>query len=312
MRWWALAPLVVACACHSRPAPERAPEARGSNAAPASSVAAEPVSLPVAGRPSAVAARPDAAVLRVSAGDLVVERPGSATPLFSYAAWARATFERDLAELAEGDAGVPLTIREIDVTPVSWVGSLLAVKERTFTTQPDHEAHPAGGSRLLTLEVSDKGPSHARLLTLRDLFDEATLFRELRRDPRVKRALRGAGKPEDLDELVRVLGDAEPEYPTGCYGFPPDLLGRFAFDHLVGPHLAVHLGLSGTGACRDAFEELELFLTPPASLKASLVAARDGHTGFFAIDKPAGLTDVHLRMTSSERTPVPRPPSSDR
>jgi hypothetical protein len=244
----------------------------------------------------------------------VVERPGSAAPLFSYAAWARAAFERDLAELAEDDAGVPLTIREVDVTPVSWVGSLLALRERVFTTQPDHEAHPAGGARLLTLRVDESpgGSAGARLVGLTELFKEATLLRELRREPRIKRALRDTEKPETLADLIQILSEAEPSHGPDCYSFPKDLLQRFSFDHLVGEHVAIRLGLPGTGLCRDALTELELFLTPPPSLKPSLLAARDGHTGFFAIDKPAGLTDVHLRMTSFERTPVPRPASSAR
>jgi hypothetical protein len=253
-------------------------------------------------------------MLRVSEGDLVVERPGSATPLFSYAAWARAAFERDLAELAEGDAGVPLTIREIDVTPVSWVGSLLALRERVFTSQPDHEAHPAGGARLLTLRVDEsaRGSAGVRIVSVTELFKEATLLRELRREPRMKRALRKAEKPETLADLIRILGELEPSVGPDCYSFPSDLLQRFSIDHLVGEHVAVRFGLPGTGLCRDALTELEVFLTPPASLKADLVSARDGHTGFFAIDKPAGLTDVHLRMTSKERTPVPRATSSAR
>jgi hypothetical protein len=253
--------------------------------------------------------RPDAAVLRVTLRDLRVERPGAAAPLFSYAAWARAAFERDLAALGEGDAGVPLTIREVDVTPVSWVGSLLALKERTFTTQPDHEAHPAGETRLLTLEVDENGrePARAKLLSLTDLFDEPALLRQLRKEPRIKRALRRVEKPTSLGDLVRVLGETEPALGQECYSFPDDLLRRFSFDHFVGEHLAVHIGLNGTGICREELTELEVFLTPPASLLGALHEARDGRAGFFAIDKPAGLTDVHLRMTSAERTPVPRP-----
>ena len=148
-----------------------------------------------------------------------------------------------------------------------------------------------------------------KVVSVTELFKEATLLRELRREPRIKRALRDAEKPETLADLIRVLGELEPSVGPDCYSFPRDLLQRFSIDHLVGEHVAVRFGLPGTGLCRDALTELEVFLTPPASLKAELVAARDGHTGFLAIDKPADLTDVHLRMTSNERTPVPRPPA---
>jgi hypothetical protein len=264
----------------------------------------------------------------VTLSDLRVERPGAAAPIFSYAAWALAAFERDLAALGEReDAGVPLTIRELDVTPVSWVGSLLALKERTFTTQPGHEPrHPQGQTRLFTLQIDEGGadPARAKILSLTDLFDEAALLRQLRKEPTIKRALRRAEKPTNLADLVRVLSENEPDPYPDCHAFPEDLLQRFIFDHLVGEHLAVHIGLSGKGMCeileelrgfhsRPEFKrfppltELEVFLKPPASLLAALHEARDGRAGFFAIDKPAGLTDIHLRMTSAERTPVARP-----
>jgi hypothetical protein len=308
MRRWAFVPLVLACACQGRPAPVGAHATGGASAAQTAKVSSRARTLPAAS--GAAVPRADAAVLRVTLSDLRVERPGADKPVFSYAAWALAAFERDLAALGEGqDAGVPLTIRELDVTPVSWVGSLLALKERTFTTQPGHEAHPAGETRLFTLQVDESGadPARAKLLSLTDLFDEAALLRQLRKEPRIKRALRRKEKPTNLGDLVRVLSETEPALGEDCYSFPDDLLRRFTFDHLVGEHLAVHIGLNGTGLCREALTELEVFLTPPASLLPALHEARDGRAGFFAIDKPAGLSDIHLRMTSAERTPVARP-----
>jgi hypothetical protein len=232
---------------------------------------------------------------------LLVERSGASVPVFSYVRWARAAFERDLETLAQGeDAGVPLTVREADVTPLSWVGPLLAFRERLYTTMPGREAHPAGETRFVALHVDEHAPGSARAVSLADYFEEKVLLRELRKEPRVERALRGGKTPVDLAELLGVLTAAEPTVGTECYSFPDDLLRRFCFDHVAGDRVAVRLALAGTAVCREQLTEIHLLLPMPPALARPLSDASSGQVGFLATRQKAPRRDVHVRMTSTE------------
>jgi hypothetical protein len=221
--------------------------------------------------------------------------------VFSYARWARAAFERDLEALAQGeDAGVPLTVREAEVTPLSWVGPLLSFRERLYTTMPGREAHPAGETRFVALRIDEQAPGGARAVSLADSFEEKVLLRELRKEPRVERAWREGKTPVDLAELLGVLSAAEPTVGSECYSFPDDLLSRFCFDQVAGDRVAVRLALAGTAVCRERLTEIRLLLPVPAALARPLSEASSGQAGFVATRKPASWRDVHLRMTSTE------------
>jgi hypothetical protein len=310
MRWWALAPVAIQFACQSRGATERAAETQDSSAASATGVNTAPPPVLPAGSGRVAAPGQDPLQLRVTPSDLLLERPGAPEPVFSYAAWARAVFEQEIAPLAGTDAGAPRLVRELDVTPISWVGSLLAVKQTTFTPS---SAHPAGETRVLTLriEATAGDPARAQAVSLTELFGEPMLLRELQHEPSIERALKSAAqKPTTLAELVRLLGASDGAL-GGCRRFPEDLLQRFSFGRLEDERLVVHLTPWRTETC-FMLGNLELLLAPPAGLTGALRDARDGRAGFFARDKPAGLTTVHLRMTSQERTPgmTPAPTSS--
>jgi hypothetical protein len=241
-------------------------------------------------------------VLRVTPYDILIERTGAKTPIFSYAEHARAAFERDLPALAAGAAGVPLTIRELDVTPVAWVGPLLSLEERTTTAIADRTGHDEPAVRLVTLRIDEHAPPAARATTasLTEYADEDTLVRELLKEPRVKSALRGSPKPKGLTELVATLAKKQPELGKYCASFPPDLMQRFAIDHVVGEHLVVHLAFESTEFCADTQAEVGFFIPAPASLAKAIADAKAGRAGFFAIDKPQGLTTVHLRLASDD------------
>ena len=242
-------------------------------------------------------------MLRVTPSDMVLMRPGARTPIFSYAAWARAAFDRDLAAAKDDDAGMPLTIREIDVKPLSWLGNVISFSETTYTSIPDHEAHPAGESRLVTLLIDENAPSpgNAKPLSLTDYFDESAIYEALRREEHVKRQLSPGDMPADLSELVRALADRAPAIGGPCYSFPEDLLTRFAFEGMNGGVVRVDVGLPGTAICREELTELALSLPAPARLNAALRSATVGPAGFVAANRPAKLPSVHLRMTSDTR-----------
>jgi hypothetical protein len=292
------------CACNENPGSLPRP---GGNLNSARIPLGEP--LPLA-RPSAsaiaLAPRPaDAPVLRTTPYDIILERPLAKTPIFSYADYARAAFERDLAAGDAGDAGdagVPLTIRELNVTPVAWVGPLLSLEERMTTAIFDRQRHDELAVRLVTLRIDEHAPPQARatIASLTEYADEDTLVRELLKEPRVKNALRGSGKPKGLTELIATLSKKQPELGKYCSSFPPDLMRRFAIDHVVGEHLVVHLAFETTEICGDAQTEAGLFIPAPASLATAITDAKTGRAGFFAIDKPQGLATVHLRLTSDD------------
>jgi hypothetical protein len=207
--------------------------------------------------------------------------------VFSYARWARAAFERDLEALAQGeDAGVPLTVREAEVTPLSWVGPLLSFRERLYTTMPGREAHPAGETRFVALRIDEQAPGGARAVSLADSFEEKVLLRELRKEPRVERAWREGKTPVDLAELLGVLSAVEPTVGSECYSFPDDLLSRFCFDQVAGDRVAVRLALVGTAVCREQLTEIRLLLPVPAALARPLSEASSGQAGFVATRKP--------------------------
>jgi len=291
--------ILLAVGCRSQgSAPRRASVAVAS---PARSVSTPPLRSASAGVSSPHVEEP--LELYVTTTDFTVTRPGSKAPVFSYRAWARARFARDLSELAEDDAPLPLTIRELDVTPLSWLGSLVSFREVTMTTMPDHEAHPSGGTRYVTLAVNPSGtePNHALAVTLHDYFDDRALFRALSAETRARKLLPAAAQPADLEALLTALREAPP-VPT-CEGFPEDLLSRFVFDHVEGKKLFVNLGLGGDGACRYLQSDLSLTLALPAALAPALTDAERGR-GFFAKTKPPGLPAVHVRLTSETTTPI--------
>jgi hypothetical protein len=296
--------LLLPCACRSPAATSVAASASSSpQGATAGSAASAPRPKAPAGNavPGAPAAS-NALALRVTSSDLRVERPGAKAPIFSYVRWARAGFERDLEALARGeDAGAPLVVREVDVTPLSWVPPLLAFRERLFTTLPGREAHPAGETRFVTLRVDEHELLGARAVSLADYVDEKVLLRELRREQRVERALRDGVPAVNLADLLGVLADAEPNVGSECYSFPLDLLTRFCFDDVVGSQVAVRLALAGTAVCREQLTEIRMLVPVPEALVSALAAASSGHAGFIATRKPASLGEVHLRMTSAER-----------
>jgi hypothetical protein len=276
---------------HPAPSAPTAPSLLPAHAPHPSSSGAQngvpPLASPSAGVP----------LLHVTTTDLTVADAGATTPLFSYASWARAAFERDLALLAEPDGELPpLTIREIDVKPVAWLGLLLGLSEVTETSMPDHEAHPAAEARLVTLAIDASGASPPKIISLRDYYDDRTLYRALAADPLVKRTLASVEKPGDLSALIQALADAPPVLAPLCASFPTELLSRFSFHHLTGSKVAVHLGLPGNGLCRDALGSIELVLPVPVALQSALADTRRGTTGFLADKVPAGLPVTHLRL----------------
>jgi hypothetical protein len=304
-RWAHLVLIVPLGACRA-PAPSSSapPGSSSSSRVSTTTVETQPTALSTARAavPVSVAQlASDALTLRVTPSDLLVERAGATAPVFSYAAWARAAFERDLAALAEGeDAGAPVTVRDIEVRPVSWVGPLLSFKERTFTTMPGREAHPAGETRFVTLHVDGKPPLGARTASLAEYFDEKVLESALRQEPRVRRALGQREKPVDLAELLRALAEAEPSVGDECYAFPGDLLSRFCFDRFVGERVAVRVALPGAAVCREQLTEVELLLPIPTTLARPLAAAAAGRTGFVASGKSVPTAQIHLRLSSKE------------
>ncbi len=236
--------------------------------------------------------------LVVSPTDLRLEPMYTGTHAFSYAAWAKASSEPELALLEQDQPGARKTcLREIKVTPIAWQSPLLSIKEEIYQSCPDLEAHPGGETRLTTLALDlgphAIGPPRPGLLT--DFFEPAVLFRALRADPIVAKALTGRESPADLPSLISALVESSPAITDGhCYSFPDDLLARFVLHHREASSIAIHVGLPGAGPCRYALTELPLLLPIPPVLQRPLDVASRDPSSFFAPTAPQLVAEIHL------------------
>lgn len=222
-------------------------------------------------------------------------------PRYSRVAALSRVFDRDMAARQKtGGSGAATCSRSVDIQLVAVVGSQVSLRERT-TTSCDREAHPSGETRLVTLDLASTtasrgDPPEPRTVTLRDAFPERALLAALRTSPFIRAALAGRRPPRKLSRLVAALIESEPVRDgQRCYGFPPDLLTRFAYDR-VGPRpstIEVKLGLPGNGSCRENLTELSLRLPTPRSLVHPLSRAAASGEGFLAPNAPPSAATGH-------------------
>ena len=176
-----------------------------------------------------------------------------------------------------------LALYERDFTILSVVGSIVSFQDHHFISFK-HEAHPAGETRLTAIDFARSGEG----VQLTEFFSEPVILHALLADPLIEEALRNAGNPDTPKTLSELIARTSPGvfgFKGFCYSISDDLLTRFAFHHIEGNKVAVRIGLSGAGPCREAFTQLGLLLPIPDALKGALALAESGKEGFLMKDQ---------------------------
>ena len=176
-----------------------------------------------------------------------------------------------------------LALYERDFTILSVVGSIVSFQDHSFISF-QHEAHPAGETRFTAIDLVRSGAG----VKLTEFFAESVILDALLADPLIKEALRNAENPDPPKTLSELIARTSPGvfgFKGFCYSISDDLLTRFAFHHIEGNKVAVRIGLSGAGPCREALTQLGLLLPIPDSLKGALALAESGKEGFLMKDQ---------------------------
>lgn len=268
-----------------------APAARGADAGPATVSST---------RPADGLARNGAFFDGVSAGhrvtwtqkDLAATPVGATLPSYSLL---RVQRDQIMQPPEEGDIAAG---GEVSVTARmrSLVGNLLAF-EQTSAGYVEGAAHPWADTTLQTVDVKSGKP-----VSLRDLYDAATIYQALMKDPAVRKAL-GSERPKDLEALLECLADRGSD--DGMYTFSRDMLDHFALHHVEGKQVAVRVALPyGTEAARGTLTELGLLLPVPKGLEAAVAAAAARKEGILtpALTRAAGgkQTEMEFVVPSSD------------
>ena len=232
--------------------------------------------------------------------------------VFSAAQFAREDFQASEAETRKDNARInreskrngeppleanPCTV-EREITLLSVVGSILTFRDH-FYEGCEREAHPAGNIRYTAIDLAKPGRTlypidyfvdttkPSKVVQLTDLFADREILRALTADVLITKALNGRGDypPRKLSALLPpILEPIVGGTDRGCYEISGDLLTRFAFHHVEGKSVAVRLGLSGCGVCRECLTEIGILLPIPDSLSEPLALAEAGKEGFLLKD----------------------------
>jgi len=188
-----------------------------------------------------------------------------------------------------------------DYTLMSVVGSVISIQDHYYLGC-EREAHPSGESRFVAVDLSKPSKVPTRrsedmdyampenVILLTEIFREEDILRALLADSLIKKALAESENPETPKTLAQLLaafdtGVSVATDDRNCYSVSEDLLTRFAFHHIEGDKVAVRIGLSGNGLCREFLTQIGILLPIPERLKASLANASAGKEGFLMKDQ---------------------------
>jgi hypothetical protein len=228
-----------------------------------------------------------------SAKDIIARRAGAV--IFSAKSLAQSGFKefRDInTDSTTGQADK--CVYQRNFTLLSVVGSIISFRDNYYSSC-EGEAHPAGETRYTAIDLAKPGAvsykdemefdlsDPGKAVKLTDIFDETDIFNALRADSLVREAYADSPEgPRSLSELVESFGGSVSE--KHCYSVDRDLFTRFAFHHLENGKVAVRLGFSGAGPCREYLTEIGILLPIPPSLKTALAQADAGTEGFLMKD----------------------------
>jgi hypothetical protein len=217
---------------------------------------------------------------------------------FSAKAIAKRAFDEFKAiETGIEEPATPQCTYERNFTLLSVVGSLVSVRDNYYSSCTG-EAHPAGETRLLALDLAKPGAvlyneemdtdinNPGKVVKLKDLFPEADIVQALLADPFVQKNMLDPEKkkspPKNLEEFKNSLALSTSE--EVCLTIDDDWLTRFAFHHIENGKVSVRLGFSGLGPCRERLTEIGLLLPIPSALKTPLALADSTTEGFLTKD----------------------------
>jgi hypothetical protein len=224
---------------------------------------------------------------------------GARGVLFSAKTLARRGFAEFLAASKDPETGeVEKCSYDRTFTVLSVVGSIISLRDNNFSAC-ERAAHPGGETRYTAIDLAREGgvfykqeqmdvdlANPGKVAKLTDIFDETDILNALLADPLVREALAGSeSKPRSLGEFVEAFAGASGVTGKHCYSVAEDMFTRFAFHHLENGKVAVRLGLSGAGPCREFLTEIGILLPIPASLKTALAQAESGKEGFLMKDQ---------------------------
>jgi hypothetical protein len=244
--------------------------------------------------------------------------------VFSAAQFAREDFQASEAETRKDTARInrelkrngepplkanPCTV-EREIILLSAVGSILTFQDH-FYASCEREAHPAGNVRYTAIDLAKPGRTlysidyfvdttkPSKVVQLTDLFPDGEILRALTADALITKAFKDRGDypPRKLSALLPpilqpIIGDTD----NGCHEISGDLLTRFAFHHIERNKVAVRLGLSGCGVCRECLTEIGILLPIPDSLSEPLALSEAGKEGFLLKDMRKISQGRHTRF----------------
>jgi len=238
-------------------------------------------------------------VFQWSAADISARPVESLTGvLFSVKSLAQRDFEAFREASKDPDSGkIEHCLYDRTFTVLSVVGSIISLRDNNSTTC-DQAAHPGGETRYTAIDLSKAGnvgykelemevdlANPGKIVKLTDIFDEADILSALLADPLVREALNRSGsRPRTLSKLIEDFAGGASVTDKHCYSVSEDMLTRFAFHHIENDKVAVRLGLSGAGPCREFLTEIGILLPIPPSLKTALAQASTGKEGFLMKD----------------------------
>lgn len=238
-------------------------------------------------------------VFQWSAADISARPVESLTGvLFSVKSLAQKDFEAFREASKDSQSGkIEHCLYDRTFTVLSVVGPIISLRDNNSTTC-DQAAHPGGETRYTAIDLSRAGnvgykelemevdlANPGKIVKLTDIFDEADILRALLADPLVKEALNRSGsRPQTLGKLIEEFSGGASVTDKHCYSVSEDMLTRFAFHHIENGKVAVRLGLSGAGPCREFLTEIGILLPIPPSLKTALAQAEAGREGFLMKD----------------------------
>lgn len=238
-------------------------------------------------------------VFQWSAGDISARPLESLTGvMFSVKSLAQRDFEAFREASKDPESGkTEHCLYDRTFTLLSVVGPIISLRDNNSTTC-DQAAHPGGETRYTAIDLSKAGnvgykelemevdlSNPGKIVKLTDIFGEAEILSALLADPLVREALsRSGSRPQTLSKLIEEFAGGANVTDKHCYSVSEDMLTRFAFHHIENGKVAVRLGLSGAGPCREFLTEIGILLPIPPSLRTALAQAEAGKEGFLMKD----------------------------
>lgn len=223
-----------------------------------------------------------------SDSDIIAKQGSDGQTVFSAQQVARAFFAKMKPK------GLDFTCEQ-DFKVLSLVGPILSLQYHYYASQSLNgepaEAHPDGGTIYFAVDLRKPGDVvklifgalgaeevQVKAVDLTDVFLEPKVISAVR-DDKVVKASADVGGAVTAEQLLQRIHNAGLQGPGLCGTFTRWLLNGFAFHHLHRGNVAVRLGVTGSGPCRENLTELGVWLPMAPWWKQHFEAASKGTAG---------------------------------